>query len=88
LFAAFNLGGNPFFAKHPITSLAGDIMRIRRSAQRSILCVALFASARYMKRKAESHGLVVSAGMPYAALQSGLVVADPAGKKQPWEEMS
>jgi hypothetical protein len=28
MFAAFNLGANPFFAKHPITSVAGDIMRI------------------------------------------------------------
>jgi hypothetical protein len=43
---------------------------------------------RYMKRKAESHGLAVSAGMPYAASQAGAVVADRAGKKQPWEEMS
>jgi aminocarboxymuconate-semialdehyde decarboxylase len=34
-----------------------------------------------MKRKAESHGLAVSAGMPYAASQAGAVVADRAGKK-------
>ena len=86
MFAAFNLRANPFFAKHPITSVAGDIMCISPSTQTSILCVALFA--RYMKRKAESHGLAVSAGMPYAVSQAGAEVAGRAGKKQPWRKPS
>ena len=86
MFAAFNLGANPVFRKtsdhvsgrryHVHFVVNSDIHFVRRA-----VCTD-------MKRKAESHGLAVSAGMPYAVSQAGAVVAGRAGKKQPWRKPS